>query len=148
MFRGQFEHSIDAKGRLSIPAKFRDVLQSKSQGGSATDRLIVTNHDHCVYAYALPDFEGIEQKLAAQPQSEKVKAFSRMFIGGAHECELDPTGRILIPPPLRRYAGLEKDVVLVGVTKRFEIWSAERWKSESAKNEQVIAADHDFIPDV
>ena len=118
MFRGQFEHSIDAKGRLSIPAKFREVLQAK-----ASARLIVTSYDRCAYAYALPDFEEIQKKAAAQPQTDTQRAFMRRFVGGAHECEIDNTGRILVPPPVRSYASLSHDVMLVGVGKRFEIWS-------------------------
>ncbi len=143
MFRGQFEHTIDAKGRLSIPARFREVLAAKSP-----DRLIVTKLDHCIVAYAVPDFEDRERRLAAKDQTEKVKAFIRFYVGGAHECEVDATGRILLPPPLRRHAALEKDAVLVGAIHRFEIWSAERWRTEDAKNEQLIASDRDFIPDI
>ena len=143
MFRGQFEHSIDAKGRLSIPAKFREVLQAK-----ASARLIVTSYDRCAYAYALSDFDDIQKKAAAQPQTDTQRAFMRRFVGGAHECDIDNTGRILVPPPVRAYAGLSKDVMLVGVAKRFEIWSMERWKEEDAKNEQLVAANRDFIPDI
>ncbi|HVO29197.1 MAG TPA: division/cell wall cluster transcriptional repressor MraZ [bacterium] len=143
MFRGQFEHSIDAKGRLSIPAKFRDVLQARASG-----RLVVTNHDRCVYAYAFPDFEEIEKKLASAPQTEVQRAFIRRFIGGAHECDIDNTGRILVPPPLRAYASLSRDVMLVGGAKHFEIWALDRWKAEDAKNEQLVAANRDFIPDI
>ena len=143
MFRGQFEHSIDAKGRLSIPARFREVLAARSP-----DRLIVTNFDSCVLAYAVPDFEELERNLASKAQTPQIKNHTRFFVGGAHEVEVDPTGRIVLPPPLRKYAALEKDVVLVGVTKRFEIWSAERWRTEQAKNEQLLAADKDFIPEI
>ena len=142
MFRGQFEHTIDAKGRLSIPARFREVLVAKSP-----DRLIVTNFDGAVFAYSVPDFEELERRLANGTQSEKVKIHTRFFVGGSHECELDPSGRILMPPPLRKYAQLEKDVVLIGVTRRFEIWSSERWKIESAKNE-LLAADRDYVPEI
>lgn len=143
MFRGQFEHSIDAKGRLSIPAKFREVLQAR-----ASARLIVTSYDRCAYAYAVPDFDEIQKKLAAQTQTDTQRAFMRRFIGGAHECDIDNTGRILVPPPIRAYAGLSRDSMLVGVGKHFEIWSLERWKEEDAKNEQLIAADRDFNPDI
>lgn len=148
MFRGQFEHTIDAKGRLSIPARFRDVLASKAGSPGGAARMIVTNFDRCVAAYAVSDFEEIEKRLAGTRQEEKVKTFTRFFVGGAHEVDLDPNGRILVPPPLRRYGGLEKDVVLVGVTKRFEIWSAKRWKDETTKNEQLLANDRDFIPEI
>src|SRR5579859_4902752 len=149
MFRGQFEHTIDAKGRLSIPARFRDVLATKANGRKAlADQMIVTNFDNCIFAYAVPDFEEIERKLAVARQDARQKDFTRFFVGGAHPVEVDETGRILIPPPLRRYAALEKDVVLVGVTKRFEIGAAERWREEAAKQAQIISNDRDFIPEI
>ena len=148
MFRGQFEHTIDAKGRLSIPARFREVLAAKADGRRGADRMIVTNFDRAIFAYALPDFEEIEKRLAGSRQDDKQKNFTRFFVGGAHEVEVDPTGRILVPPPLRRYASLEKDVVLVGVTKRFEIWAAERWKTEAEKHQQLVTNDRDFVPDI
>ncbi len=143
MFRGQFEHTIDAKGRLSVPARFREVLAAKSP-----ERLIATSWDGCVLAYCVPDFEEIEKKHSAAPQNGENKMFIRLFIGGAHECEIDPSGRILVPPSLRKYAGLEKDVVLVGAAKRFEIWSADRWKQETEKYEAVLASNKDFVPEI
>ena len=143
MFRGQFEHTIDGKGRLSIPARFREALANKSP-----DRLIVTRFTGCLQAYATPDFEAIERKLKAKPQDHKVRQFIRFFVGGAQECELDPTGRIVVPPSLRTHGGLEKDVVLVGAVDCFEIWSAANWKSEDDRNGAAVAADPGFIPDI
>ncbi len=143
VFRGQFEHSIDAKGRLSIPAKFRDVLQAKASG-----RVIVTSFDHCAYAYAVPDFEELQKNLSAQKQTDIQRAFMRRFIGGAHECDLDNTGRIVVPPPIRTYAGIVRDTMLVGVGKRFEIWALDRFKAEDDKNEKLVDANRDFVPDI
>lgn len=143
MFRGQYEHSIDAKGRLSIPARFREALAQKSP-----DRLIVTRFQKCAIAYAVPDFELIEQKLKARPQDDKVRAFIRFYIGGAQECDIDPNGRVVIPPTLRQHAGLEKDVVLVGTVNAFEIWSSANWKAEDDRNGAAVAADPGFIPDI
>ena len=150
MFRGQYEHTIDAKGRLSIPSRFREVLQEQVSGSrrSPADRLIVTNIDRCLAAYAVPKFEEIVRKLEAKPQDEKVKSYTRFFVGGAHDVEIDDTGRILVPPPLRRFAELEKDVVLVGAIGRFEIWSAARWRAEQEKNQQLLVNDRDFIPEI
>jgi MraZ protein len=143
MFRGQFEHSIDGKGRLSIPAKFRDALQTPSGG-----RLVLTAQDRCIYAYGLADFEEIERKLSAQQQTSIQRAFMRRFVGGSQECEIDPSGRILVPPSLRSYGALSREVMLVGVAKHFEIWAMDRWKEEDARNAQLVAANRDFIPDI
>lgn len=123
MFRGRFEHSIDDKGRTSIPMKFRELLSSHYD-----ERLIVSNFDHCLWAYPVPEWQKIEEKVAALPQfNPQVKALQRLFISAAAECPIDKQGRILVPPTLREYAGLERDIIMVGMTKRIEIWSKERW---------------------
>lgn len=125
MFRGRFHHGIDNKGRLSIPSRFRDFLT-----GNYDDRLIVTNFDQCLWAYPFQEWQILEQKVSALPQFlDEVKALQRVFVSAACECQLDKQGRILIPPPLREYADLKKDAVIVGMTKRIEIWSKERWEN-------------------
>jgi len=124
MFRGRFEYSIDAKGRLSIPAKFREVLST-----SYDPRLIVTNFDQCLWAYPVAEWLELERKVGALPQFlDEVKALQRVFVSAATECPIDKHGRILLPPSLKAYAGLDKDVVVVGMTRRIEIWSSERWE--------------------
>jgi MraZ protein len=131
MFRGRFHYAIDTKGRLSIPAKFREVLSI-----SYDERLIVTNFDQCLWAYPLAEWQELERKVAALPQFlDEVRALQRVFISAATECPLDKQGRVLIPPSLRDYADIKRDVVLVGMTKRIEIWSRERWETvfESAQ---------------
>ena len=129
VLRGRFEHTLDSKGRVSIPAKFRDVI-----GKRYSDTIIVTNFDHCLVAYPLEEWEVVERRAAALPQLKKeVKAFQRFFLSGATECPIDKQGRILVPPSLRQYAGLEREAVLVGLIKRFELWSKERWQQEFAK---------------
>jgi MraZ protein len=123
MFRGRFFHGVDTKGRLSIPSKFRELLASNYD-----ERLIVTNFDQCLWAYPLPEWQELERKVAGLPQfMEEVKALQRVFVSAATECPLDKQGRILLPPSLREYAELDRDVVIVGMTKRIEIWSKERW---------------------
>lgn len=123
MFRGRFEHAIDAKGRLSVPTRFREVLVAHFD-----ERLIITNFDGCLWAYPVAEWMAVEEKIAALPQfKDEVKALQRVFVSGATECPIDKTGRILVPPTLREYAGIGKDVVLVGMTKRIELWARERW---------------------
>lgn len=125
MFRGRFEHSLDAKARLSIPSKFRDILTTKFD-----ERLVVTNFDNCLWAYPVAEWSRVEDKVASLPQfKEEVKALQRVFISAATECPIDKSGRILIPPTLREYAAIDRDVVLVGMINRIEIWSKERWNA-------------------
>ncbi len=123
MFRGRYQHQIDVKGRLSVPSRFRDALSA-----GVGELLMVTNFDQCLWAYTQSEWHELEKKVALAPQfSEEVKAFQRVFISAACECPIDRQGRILIPPSLREYAGIIRDVTIVGMTKRFEIWARERW---------------------
>ncbi len=125
MFRGRYKHQIDAKGRLSVPSRFREVLAE-----SFDERLIITNFDQCLWAYPVQEWQELERKVSALPQfMDEVKALQRVFISAASECPIDKQGRVLIPPSLREYADLngDSDVVIVGMTKRFEIWSGARW---------------------
>ncbi len=132
MFRGRFEHTIDAKGRVSIPAKFRELLAEKYD-----DRLIITNFDRCLVAYPYEEWRVLEEKISSLSLVKKeVKAFQRFFISGAVECPIDKLGRVLIPPSLRDYAQLEKNVIFAGMLKRFEIWSKERWIEEIKRSEE------------
>lgn len=134
MFRGRFEHQIDAKGRLSIPSKFREVLTKKYD-----ETLIVTNFDGALWGYPVPEWQAIEEKVAALPQFKpEVKTLQRFFISAASECPIDGQGRILIPPSLRDYAGLKRDVVLVGITRRIEIWAREKWIGVFGGHEKEI----------
>ncbi len=132
MFRGRFEHTIDPKGRVSIPAKFRELLAEKDD-----DRVIITNFDRCLVAYPYEEWRNVEEKIGSLSMVKKeVKAFQRFFVSGATECPIDKLGRILIPPTLRDYAQLEKDVVFAGMGKMFEIWSSRRWVEEIKRAEE------------
>ena len=126
VFMSQYNHTIDTKGRVIIPAKFREKLG---------DSFVITKGlDGCLYGYAEAEWKNFEEKLGTLPITNKdSRQFTRFFLAGAAECELDKQGRILIPAVLREFAGLEKDVVLVGVASKIEIWSKERW---DAANEQ------------
>lgn len=127
MFRGSSEHTLDAKGRITVPARFRDVI--RAGGGEA---VMVTRMDRSLFAYALGEWNKIENRIMALAEkSEHMRRFRRVFVGGAFECMCDKQGRILIPPTLRAYAQLEKDIVLVGVLDHFEIWSRENWENEN-----------------
>jgi len=127
MFRGQFEHAIDAKGRTSFPSRFRELL-----GAAGDVRIILTRalFDPCLHLYPLRAWEELEAKIAEMPQfAPNVVAFRRRYLSAAVECDVDRQGRILVPPPLREHASLEKDVVWAGMGKTAELWSAVHWKA-------------------
>ncbi len=131
MFRGRFEHIVDSKGRVSIPARFRELLAEKYD-----DRLILTNFDRCLVAYPYEGWRVLEERVGSLCRVKKeVKAFQRFFISGATECPIDKLGRILVPPTLRDYAQLGRNVVFAGMLRKFEIWSKERWLEEIKRSE-------------
>ena len=120
MFMGEFNHSIDAKGRLIIPSKFRDTLG---------DEFVVTKGlEGCLFVFEKYEFESFMDKLNEKSDLEaKVRKIKRFFISGAQEMEPDKQGRMLVPPVLREYAGLEKEVVFAGVGGHIEIWDKSKW---------------------
>jgi len=139
MFRGSSTHTIDIKGRLIIPARFRDVIKVGN-----SNSLMISKLDECLVAYPIEEWHKIESKiLSLAEKSDTLRRFRRVFIGGASECPCDKQDRILIPPLLRQYAGLEKDIALVGVLTHFEVWCREKWEKENMamekdmKNEEV-----------
>jgi MraZ protein len=143
VFKGRYAHTLDSKGRLSIPSKFRDVLADHQE-----DVLILTNFDSCLLGFTQEEWQLLEEKIRGQSMfstmlRQDMRAFVRYFFSGATECPLDKQGRILIPPSLREFAGFEKEVVLLGLANRIEIWSRKRWDSflqESQENFEQIAA--------
>jgi MraZ protein len=139
MFRGRYEHTIDAKGRTSLPARYRDVL-----AGAGERRIVLTNAlDRCLNAYAMPKWLEFEGKLAALPRFDPaVQQLKRLYVSGAVECEIDDSGRILVPPTLRDYAGLEKDVLWAGNGDYAELWDKKTWGKHfdiGAEDRQAIA---------
>ena len=120
MFMGEYNHTIDTKGRLIVPAKFRESLG---------EHFVITKGlDGCLFVYDNSEWENFEQKLKSLPITNKdARQFVRFFLAGAATVEVDKQGRILVPAVLREFAELEKDVVLVGVASRIEIWSKDKW---------------------
>jgi MraZ protein len=129
VFRGVFIVNLDAKGRLAVPAKYRERLQS-----SCDSQLVVTvDRDRCLLLYPEPEWEVIEGKLAALPSFDpSSRAIQRLYIGNAHEVEMDAQGRILIPPTLRDFASLDKRVAFVGQGAKFELWDEPAWNERTA----------------
>ena len=127
MFKGRSKHTLDAKGRLSIPARFKQVLAEKGETS-----LVITNYgsedDVCLCAYTTSEWAIKEKKALRLPEnSAAARNYLRYFISGAVECPVKQ-GRINIPPDLREIAGLRKDVVVVGQLKKFEIWDRDKWE--------------------
>ena len=124
MFRGVTHLNLDSKGRLAIPARYRDSLREGCDG-----RLILTvDADGCLLIYPFPEWERIEKELSALPSlNRQSRRLQRLLIGHAEELELDSQGRILLPAPHRRYAGLDKRGVLIGQGRKFELWDADTW---------------------
>lgn len=127
MFMGRYNHTIDPKGRLSIPSKYREILG---------DEFVVSKGmDDCLFLYANEDWKAFETKLSSLPlMNDEARQFARFFLSGAQYVTVDKQGRILMPQDLRDFAGLEKDVVLAGMGSRIEVWDLDRW---NANNSQV-----------
>ncbi|MBK6618784.1 MAG: division/cell wall cluster transcriptional repressor MraZ [Nitrosomonas sp.] len=127
MFRGVTQLSLDSKGRLAIPAKYRDELTA-SCGGNI---VVTADPSRCLLIYPQPAWEPIEQKLNSLPSFDpQIRGLQRLLVGNACDVEIDGSGRILISPPLRQFAGLTKEVVLAGQGTKFELWDGDRWNQE------------------
>lgn len=138
---GEYTHSIDAKGRLILPAKFRDELG---------DVFVVTKGlDNCLFVYGKKEWAILEEKLKQLPLAKaEARAFVRFFFAGAAEIECDKQGRALLPLNLREYAQLDKDVIVLGILNRVEIWSKTIWDEYSAKSGDGVASIAEHLVDL
>ena len=135
MFMGEYNHTVDTKGRLIVPSKFREQLG---------DEFVVTKGlDGCLFVYSKSEWENIEEKFRNVPLTTKdARKFARFFFAGAASCEVDKQGRILLPVVLREYAGIEKDIVSVGVFNRVEIWDKDKWQESNSYDDMDEIAEH------
>ncbi len=125
---GEYQHTIDIKGRLIVPSKFREDLGQKF--------VITKGLDNCLFVYPMEEWKVLESKLKTLPFTKAdARAFVRFFFSGASECEVDKQGRILLPGNLRDYAKLDKDIVIIGVSSRIEVWAREVWENYSQEAE-------------
>lgn len=148
MFRGSFEHTLDGKGRLSIPMKFREVLLGKND-----ERIVITNFivdgTKCLDVYPLDEWSRLEEEIRKKPKFDrKMLMFQNYYLGAAFECVVDKQGRILIPPLLRKYAELKRDVVLVAALEKFRVWDLDAWKKIFSDAEEKLMQDPDFLGDL
>ncbi|SEF77599.1 MraZ protein [Caloramator fervidus] len=127
MFIGEYQHAIDSKNRVIIPAKFREKLGSKF--------VMTKGLDGCLYVYPMEEWRKLEEKLKGLPLTNKdARAFVRFIFSGAAEVEMDKQGRVLLPQNLIEYAGITKEIVTIGVLSRIEIWSKEKWNEYNEQN--------------
>ncbi len=135
MFMGEYNHTVDAKGRLIVPSKFRELL--------GEEFVVTKGLDGCLFIYPKEEWAHIEEKFREVPLTTKdARKFTRFFFAGAATCEVDKQGRILLPQVLREYAQIEKDIISVGVLNRVEIWSKDRWDAESSFDDMDEIAEH------
>jgi len=127
MFRGSSNHTIDPKGRIIVPSRFREGAR-----GANGDGVVITRMDGCLLAFPFEQWRRLEEKIASLAETnDHMRRFRRVFIGSAHDCVPDKQDRILVPPTLRDYAGLERDIVMAGVGDHFEIHSRLHWEAEN-----------------
>lgn len=142
MFRGVNPINLDAKGRMALPARYRESVREYSEG-----RMVVTidTEDRCLLLYPQPEWDEIQARIDALPSFNKaVRRIQRLLTGHATDLELDANGRMLLPAPLREYAQLDKKIVLLGQGNKFEIWSEELWNS--TRDEYLQADGDDDVP--
>ncbi len=137
MFQGAAHLSLDAKGRLAVPTRHRDSLQSESEG-----KLVLTAHPHrCLLLYPAPAWEPIRARIMGFSSFDPQASFwKRLLVGFAEDLALDASGRVLVSPELRKHAGIDRDVMLLGQGSHFELWSTERWEAELARMPDHIDA--------
>ena len=135
MFMGEYDHNTDDKGRLVMPAKFREQL-----GGSF---IVTRGLDNCLFVYSMDEWKAVEEKFRSIPlTTEDARWFTRKFFSGAAQVDMDKQGRFLIPAKLRDYAGIDKEVVSIGVLSRIEIWDKERYEDGSEVGDMNKMAEH------
>lgn len=141
MFMGEYQHTLDDKGRIIVPAKFRDAL-----GGQC---VVTRGLDQCLFLYSESEWSVMEEKLRGLPLTQRdARAFVRFFFSGATDLEFDKQGRIVLPATLREYAGMTKDVVVIGVSTRVELWAKDIWERYVSEAETSFEAISEKIADL
>jgi transcriptional regulator MraZ len=145
MFRGNHLYSVDDKGRVAIPARFRDELSGLHDSSLVVTRFKRRDHP-CLDVYPIAAWQRFEEKLAADKRfNRKMAVFESWYVGAAQDVQVDAQGRMLIPPTLREYARIAREVMFVGATEKFRIWDKELFESVDREDEHDLFADPDFL---
>ena len=145
MFRGHYEHAIDDKGRVAIPARFREALS-----GLQDERLVITKFRlggrRCLDVYPLSTWRELEAKIVSKNRFDpRLQRFKNFYVSGAHECVIDGQGRVLVPPLLRDYGGLRREVMFTGDIDMFRLWDKQTWQQAFSEDEQAVLDDPDLL---
>ena len=145
MFRGHYEHAIDDKGRVAIPARFREALS-----GLQDERLVITKFRlagrRCLDVYPLSTWRELEAKIVSKNRFDpRLQRFKNFYVSGAHECGIDAQGRVLVPPLLRDYGGLRREVMFTGDIDMFRIWDKQTWQQAFSEDEQAVLDDPELL---
>jgi len=145
MFRGHYEHAIDDKGRVAIPARFREALS-----GLQDERLVITKFRlagrRCLDVYPLSTWRELEVKIISKNRFDpRLQRFKNFYVSGAHECAIDAQGRVLVPPLLRDYGGLRREVMFTGDIDMFRLWDKQTWQQAFSEDEQAVLDDPELL---
>jgi MraZ protein len=145
MFRGHYEHAIDDKGRVAIPARFREALS-----GLQDERLVITKFRlggrRCLDVYPLSTWRQLEEKIVSKNRFDpRLQRFKNFYVSGAHECVIDGQGRALVPPLLRDYGGLRREVMFTGDIDMFRLWDKQTWQQSFSEDEQAVLDDPELL---
>jgi MraZ protein len=145
MFRGHYEHAIDDKGRVAIPARFREALS-----GLQDERLVITKFRlagrRCLDVYPLSTWRELEAKIVSKNRFDpRLQRFKNFYVSGAHECGIDAQGRVLVPPLLRDYGGLRREVMFTGDIDMFRLWDKQTWQQAFSEDEQAVLDDPELL---
>jgi len=147
MFRGHFEHAVDEKGRVAVPIQFREALSGLQEERLVATKFRIGTH-RCLDVYPFSAWRRLESSLAKNRFDPRYVRFANVYVSGAHELAIDAQGRVLLPPLLREYAGIARDVMITGDVDKFRIWDQQVWQRAFSEHEDKVLDDEEFLADL